>query len=201
MGRLTLQQRKKVMAGALAGRHLTRGLVCCRTTGIQKIWPLAMQTKTSPILAVLASTSASVDRKIKPGENFWKKNERMERPMSPHILIYKFQLPALLSGSHRVTGFIYSLLSTGIAGFALFAPEHAPYYLEAIKAWNIPSPILFTGKCLLVWPFFYHTVNGLRHLAWDAAKGFEMKTLYKTGYTVLAISVLCSVATVYYFST
>ncbi len=37
--------------------------------------------------------------------------------------------------------------------------------------------------------------------AWDAAKGFDMKTLYKTGWTVLAIATLCSVATAYYFST
>ena len=59
---------------------------------------------------------------------------------------------------------IFLQVSTGIAGFALAAPEHAPYYLDIIKAWNIPVPVLFTLKSLLVWPFFYHTVNGVRHL-------------------------------------
>jgi len=147
----------------------------------------------------LASNSTVPDRKMKPGEDFWKKNERMARPMSPHVLIYKFELPGLLSGSHRVSGVIYSLLTVGIAGFALVAPEHAPYYLDAIKSWGIPSPILFTLKGLLVWPFMYHTCNGVRHLFWDAAKGFELDTLYKTGYTVLTIATLLSLATAYYF--
>ena len=55
-------------------------------------------------------------------------------------------------------------VTVGIAGFALVAPEHAPYYLDAIKSWGIPSPILFTFKGLLVWPFIYHTCNGVRHL-------------------------------------
>ena len=55
-------------------------------------------------------------------------------------------------------------VSTGIAGFALIAPEHAPYYLDIIKSWGIPTPITFTLKGLLVWPFMYHTCNGVRHL-------------------------------------
>ena len=37
----------------------------------------------------LASNVATTDRKLKPGEDFFKKNERMARPMSPHVLIYK----------------------------------------------------------------------------------------------------------------
>eukprot|EP00794_Sanderia_malayensis_P010903 gene10903-12062_t len=189
------------MAALLSGRYLARSLGCCRAGAISKLRPVGVQVKASPALAALASSSSTVDRKLKDGENFWKKNQRMERPMSPHILIYKFEFPALLSGSHRTSGFIYSLLATGIAGFALIAPEHAPYYLDAIKAWNIPMPVLFSLKTLLVWPFFYHTFNGMRHLGWDAAKGFDLKTLYKTGWTVLAVATLSSLATAYYFST
>eukprot|EP00112_Aurelia_sp_Birch-Aquarium-sp1_P013713 Seg2923.4 transcript_id=Seg2923.4/GoldUCD/mRNA.D3Y31 product="Succinate dehydrogenase cytochrome b560 subunit mitochondrial" protein_id=Seg2923.4/GoldUCD/D3Y31 len=187
------------MASFIAGRHFCRHITRSGALGVCKGWQFGLQTKNVPMLAALTSNVAA-DRKMKPGENFWVKNQRMDRPMSPHLLIYKFELPGLLSGSHRVTGIIYSLLSTGIAGFALIAPEHAPYYLDIIKSWGIPTPITFTLKGLLVWPFMYHTCNGLRHLFWDAAIGFDMKTLYKTGYSVLGISIFLAAATAYYFT-
>ncbi|XP_065055857.1 succinate dehydrogenase cytochrome b560 subunit, mitochondrial-like [Rhopilema esculentum] len=189
------------MAALVLGRHLGRHIARTGGGASSKLWPVGLKSRpVTPMLAALASNTTAADRKMRPGEDFWKKNERMDRPVSPHVLIYKFELPGLLSGSHRVSGVIYSILTTGIAGFALVAPEHAPYYLDIIKSWNIPTPILFTLKGLLVWPFIYHSCNGIRHLFWDAAKGFNMPTLYKTGYSVLAVSTLLAAATAYYFT-
>ena len=66
------------------------------------------------------------------------------------------------------------------AGGELFAATHA----------FIASPI---GKLLLfLWSlaFFYHLCNGIRHLAWDAGYGFELPDVYRSGYAVLAATVV-----------
>jgi succinate dehydrogenase / fumarate reductase cytochrome b subunit len=38
------------------------------------------------------------------------------------------------------------------------------------------------------WAFFYHLCNGIRHLAWDAGWGFDLKTMTRSGYAVVAAS-------------
>lgn len=78
-------------------------------------------------------------------------------------------------------------------------------------------PVLWTAtKFIVALPLCYHMVNGIRHLvsptyitsyhtttsfpmqAWDAGKGFEMKTLYKTGYIMLAATLLLTGALTFY---
>jgi len=49
------------------------------------------------------------------------------------------------------------------------------------------------GRVLLLgwsWALFYHLCNGIRHLFWDAGRGFELKTVYASGWTVVGASVV-----------
>ncbi|EDO38369.1 predicted protein [Nematostella vectensis] len=131
-------------------------------------------------------------------EDFFKKNERLKRPMSPFLLTYKFEFPALLSGSHRVTGVIMTTGTTIFALCALGLPEGLEHYVNVIKGWELPRPFIFTCKTLLAWPVCYHGLNGLRHLFWDIGKGFEIKTLYKTGTVVGSLATLLAIAAAYY---
>lgn len=126
-------------------------------------------------------------------EGFIAKNKRLGRPTSPHLMIYKFELPGLLSGSHRVTGFIQSgILSLAAIGL-MFAPENFEFYVNYIQALDLPRPLLATGKMLFAWPFVYHTFNGIRHLAWDvSAKGLRKNELFKTGYLIFLSSLLAT---------
>ena len=69
------------------------------------------------------------------------------------------------------------------AGGELFAATHA----------FIASPV---GMLLLLgWSiaFFYHLCNGIRHLAWDAGYGFEIRDAYRSGYAVLAATAVLTV--------
>ena len=53
------------------------------------------------------------------------------------------------------------------------------------------------GRTLLfLWTgaFFYHLVNGVRHLAWDAGWGFELATAYRTGWAALILSAILTIA-------
>ena len=113
----------------------------------------------------------------------------MERPLSPFMFPtwYRFQITSALSILHRLTGIALAVgsillawwLVAVAAGGEVFAATHA----------FIASPI---GVLLLFcWSvaFFYHLCNGIRHLAWDAGYGFEIRDAYRSGYAVLAATV------------
>jgi succinate dehydrogenase / fumarate reductase, cytochrome b subunit len=117
----------------------------------------------------------------------------MERPLSPFMFSrwYRFQITSLLSILHRLTGIALAVgsmllawwLVAVAAGGEMFAATHA----------FIASPI---GLLLLLgWSvaFFYHLCSGIRHLFWDAGYGFEIRSAYRTGYAVLAATVLLTI--------
>lgn len=53
---------------------------------------------------------------------------------------------------------------------------------------QLSAPSLMAIKFVLAYPFAYHMVNGVRHLAWDAAKFLTLKEVYSTGYAMLAVA-------------
>ncbi|GFU52574.1 succinate dehydrogenase cytochrome b560 subunit, mitochondrial [Nephila pilipes] len=125
-------------------------------------------------------------------ETFFEKNERLKRPLSPHLSIYKPQLTWLLSGTHRATAIV---LSGGLYAFAigmLALPAQFPHYFEYFQTLHIAAPIIFSLKFALAWTTFYHSANGVRHLFWDMGYGYDLKTLYISGYSVLGISLAAS---------
>ena len=105
------------------------------------------------------------------------------RPLSPHLQIYRPQLTSVLSILHRITG-VALAVGTILLVYWLIATASGP---EAFAAANgiIGSWI---GLILLFgWTFalFFHLANGIRHLFWDAGLGFELKTVYASGWTVV----------------
>ncbi|XP_048867212.1 succinate dehydrogenase cytochrome b560 subunit, mitochondrial isoform X2 [Brienomyrus brachyistius] len=125
---------------------------------------------------------------------FWAKNTRLNRPVSPHFTIYRWSIPMMMSISHRGTGMA---LSTGISLFAVGAlvlPGDYAHYLELIRSLSLGTPIIAGAKFALAFPVAYHTFNGIRHLLWDVGKGFKIPEVYRSGYAVLLLSLLSSVA-------
>jgi len=147
------------------------------------------------ITASISTSSVDlVDRKVRSGEEFWKKNDRMKRPMSPHIGIYKFPMPALMSITNRVTGGAWSVLIAGAGITALVYPGDSAAFLAAIKALEIPMPVMASLKFVVLFPFTYHTINGVRHLMWDYYNVKFMRLylseIHQSGWLVVALSVL-----------
>lgn len=112
------------------------------------------------------------------------------RPLSPFMLgqYYRFQLTSLLSFGHRITGIGLSI-GTLLLALWLIAlaggPENYGMVAKHLTAWY--------GKVLLFgwsWALLYHLCNGIRHLGWDVGKGYELATAYKTGYAVVAMSLI-----------
>ncbi|XP_055057038.2 succinate dehydrogenase cytochrome b560 subunit, mitochondrial [Misgurnus anguillicaudatus] len=122
------------------------------------------------------------------------KNTRLNRPVSPHVSIYRWSVPMMMSISHRGTGVA---LSSGISAFAIAAlvlPESYPYYLDLIHSMSFGPQFLAFSKFALAFPVAYHSFNGVRHLIWDIGKGFKIPQVYGSGYTVIALTILTSVA-------
>ena len=105
------------------------------------------------------------------------------RPLSPHLQIYKPQLTSVLSISHRITGVglaAGTLLLTWWLLAAAAGPEAFATVQGVLGSW-IGYLILFGFSYALM----YHLCNGVRHLFWDAGRGFELPTVYKTGWAVV----------------
>jgi succinate dehydrogenase / fumarate reductase cytochrome b subunit len=106
------------------------------------------------------------------------------RPLSPHLQIYRQPLTAgVISILHRITGIG---LSVGLLYLVcwLVAATSGLESFDKLQSFN--GSII--GRLLLfAWSiaFFYHLLNGIRHLAWDAGWGFELPAATKTGYAVL----------------
>lgn len=110
------------------------------------------------------------------------------RPLSPHLQIYRPQLTSVLSILHRLTG-IALAAGTLLLVWWLVAVAAGPAAFETVQGF-IGS---WFGRALLLgWSYalFYHLANGIRHLAWDAGWGFELKTVYLTGWMVIWASVV-----------
>jgi len=113
------------------------------------------------------------------------------RPLSPHLQVYRPQLTSFTSIMHRITGIG---LAVGLLYLVcwLFAAASGIAAFDKLQTFNgtIIGRLLLLGWSIA---FFYHLLNGIRHLAWDAGWGFELPAAYKTGYAVLIGTVLLTV--------
>ncbi|KAF2272628.1 mitochondrial succinate dehydrogenase cytochrome b560 subunit C [Westerdykella ornata] len=126
------------------------------------------------------------------------RKQRLQRPVSPHLSIYRPQITWYGSALNRVTGIMLSG-SLYLFGIAYLAAPAMGWHLEtpsmvaAVAAWPVFAKV--GAKVALAFPFFYHSLNGLRHLSWDLGLGFKNTTVMRTGWAVVATSV---VAGLYY---
>jgi len=114
-----------------------------------------------------------------------------DRPLSPHIQIYRWQITSVLSILHRMTG-IALAVGTLLLVWWLVAAAAGPDAFATAQ--DFVGSIL--GRLLLLgwsWALFYHLCNGIRHLAWDIGWGFDLKSVYATGWTVVAASFLLTI--------
>ncbi len=106
------------------------------------------------------------------------------RPLSPHLQVYKPQLTSVLSILHRATGVIITLGAILMAGWLFSIASGSSVYACVHQLLNAGI-----GKALLIlWTLCssYHLLNGIRHLFWDFGYGFELDRAYLSGKAVLA---------------
>jgi succinate dehydrogenase / fumarate reductase cytochrome b subunit len=111
---------------------------------------------------------------------------RSERPLSPHLQIYRWYFTMALSIGHRVTG-IAMALGLLLLTWWLLALASGPGAFATVQAamhsW-VGAPVLFVYTFVV----FYHMGNGVRHLVWDAGYGLDPTTAYQSGLGVLGFA-------------
>jgi succinate dehydrogenase / fumarate reductase, cytochrome b subunit len=114
------------------------------------------------------------------------------RPLSPSIQIYRPQLTSVLSIANRITGVLLSLAAVVLVVWLIAAATGPQAYATvqgAIASW-IGQIVLF--GCTFA--FFLHLCGGIRHLVWDTGRGFELRSIYISGWVVVAASVVLTLA-------
>lgn len=118
----------------------------------------------------------------------------VERPLSPHLQIYRPQLTSIVSILTRITG---NALIVGVvlAVWWLLAAASGPDYFAIANAvatsWF--GDLVFTGSLWAVW---YHYLAGLRHLYFDAGHGLDIPTAEKLGWGIIIGSVVLTAITI-----
>lgn len=119
---------------------------------------------------------------------------RGNRPLSPHLTIYRPQLTSITSILTRITGNALLLGALLIVWWFLAAATGPEYFAVAngvLTCW-VGDLILFGS----VWALWYHSLAGIRHLIWDNVKMLEMDQAESLGWMVVIGSVLLTVFTV-----
>lgn len=115
----------------------------------------------------------------------------VDRPLSPHLQIYRPQITSVLSILHRFTGIgLFCGVILFCVGFLAFTCGESSWK-EFITIWHAIGG-KFWQWCL-IFALHYHTFNGLRHLLWDFGYGFELKTVTRTGVLTLILSLTATV--------
>ena len=109
------------------------------------------------------------------------------RPLSPHLQVYRWQLTSVLSILHRFAGVALSLGTILLVWWLVAAaggPESYAPVQRFLGSWV--GLIMLFGWSLAL---FYHLCNGLRHLWWDTGGGFELKSVYASGWAVVVATI------------
>jgi len=112
---------------------------------------------------------------------------RGNRPLSPHLQIYKPILTMVMSILHRITGAAL-YFGTILLAWWLIAAAAGPSYFDFVN--EIYGSIL--GRLILfgfTWALVHHMLGGLRHFIWDTGRGFELRTIDVLAWGTLIVSI------------
>ena len=119
---------------------------------------------------------------------------RGNRPLSPHLQVYRPQLTSMTSILTRITGNALIVAMFMIVWWFIAAASGPEYFALAngfVTSW-FGDLVMF----LSLWALWYHTLAGVRHLIWDYAIGLEIEVAEKLGWGVIGGSVLLTILTV-----
>ncbi|QUD86828.1 succinate dehydrogenase, cytochrome b556 subunit [Phenylobacterium montanum] len=113
------------------------------------------------------------------------------RPLSPHVQVWRWHITMAGSILHRATGVALYGGALILAGWAAcLASGPAAFGTCKVILGSIPGKLVLFG---LTFSIFYHLANGIRHLVWDAGKGFDPKFADATAAGAIAFAAVISV--------
>lgn len=119
----------------------------------------------------------------------------VERPLSPHVTVYKWAYTMTLSILHRITGLALFLALIGMIAWLMAAAMGPGSYARCVAILgSLPAKGLIALALLAL---CFHFCNGLRHLAWDMGWGFERAQARRSAALVIAVTLLAAAAALY----
>jgi succinate dehydrogenase / fumarate reductase cytochrome b subunit len=118
---------------------------------------------------------------------------RGNRPLSPHLQIYRKQLNSATSILNRITG-IAMLGSALLIVWWLLAAATGKAYFDLVDGLmtSMFGDVVMTLSVLGLW---YHTLGGLRHLIWDTGRGLELEAADRMGWAMIVGAVALTILT------
>lgn len=118
----------------------------------------------------------------------------VRRPLSPHLQAYDMlQMSSAMSIFGRITGVVWSV-GVLVLVWWLVAAAAGPGAFRAVS-WFLSSWLGVLGMVGLTAAAWFHTFNGLRHLAWDSGHGFALPSMYRSGRLALVATAVATVLT------
>ena len=115
------------------------------------------------------------------------------RPLSPHLTVYKPQITSVLSIFHRITGAGLAV-STTLVVFWLASIAMGKSTFIGFNAF-LNNTIVIIVLVSSLWALWYHFCTGLRHLYWDMGYGYDLKSVAISGWVAVACSFLLTLLT------
>ncbi len=103
-------------------------------------------------------------------------SNKKQRPLSPHLSIYRWGPAMLVSIINRIVGNALATVGTLLLLWWLYAIANGPEQLDYLKSWLDFYYIGYIVLIGLTWSFFQHLFGGIRHLVMDVGAGFELKS-------------------------
>lgn len=122
---------------------------------------------------------------------------RGNRPLSPHLTIYRPQMTSISSIFVRITGNALLVSTLLLIWWLLAASSSAAAF--AVADYVITSWFGDIVMVLSLWALWYHTLGGVRHLIWDTGRGLELKTAERMGWMMIIGSLVLTALTVFSF--
>ncbi|MFT4716671.1 MAG: succinate dehydrogenase / fumarate reductase cytochrome b subunit [Paracoccaceae bacterium] len=120
---------------------------------------------------------------------------KSNRPLSPHLTIYRREKGMMMSIVHRIAGAGLTLTLVLIVWWFLAAATSENYFsfVDGLLTSWLGSFVLLIS----LWAFWYHFFNGVRHLRWDFGKGLGLGESSRTGWYVIILSILFTTFSIY----
>lgn len=115
------------------------------------------------------------------------------RPLSPHVLNYRFPFIVMLSGIHRITGVLLAI-GTLLLAYWLGSAAYGPAAYDQASHF-LASPLGYLVLFGFTLCLFYHLANGVRHLLWDIGWGYELADAQRSGTVVVVVAVVLTIIT------
>lgn len=119
---------------------------------------------------------------------------RGNRPLSPHLQIYRPQLNSITSILVRISGNALLLGALLVVWWLLAAATGSAYFatVDGLMT-SFIGDLVMLGS---LWALWYHALGGLRHLIWDTGRGLDVETADKMGWAMIIGSVLLTILTI-----